>query len=803
MPQEGLATYQEFARAIRQSFPPGSFEGIGDAELVHAVVTENPDLKAGLIADPLEGIEIAGLPRMLPGGPPPMPDRPFGDAVPPGASTGLTRGIATGLRVGPEIVGSITGATIMGIGSTAAAVGSSGTLAPAIPPAILAGESFGGAVGAGTGEILAQEFEMFTGERTERNPLVVGGATILGGIPLAPASPVLGVGVNIARRAAQGAAFATADLTMRKNFEEGQFPTAEEFMTVAGIGSVVGGTLGTGEQGLQRFIRNQAARRGPAGEAAKSVSDQIDDQLAKHAADDAAEAAEIAASEAAMKQQVFNTLTERGMDPLEAEAIIDGAAELIDAGNTGPRGLIAQTAGGPPPRAPADPFAELRVGLAERGLSEPQIDEILGPVPQAPPPDVQAFQRGGTGIATRVTPEGEAIPPQIDIIDPNAPPIIGRPGPPAPPPTLTQQLADQVAAGMEAPSLAVLPKSQLVTEKALHLRADTELPPVFVPTQPRLPRVPRGGVVRKPRIPTRVRRPGPVPSIEEASGGVVSATGQQRLRNIDITEAPAGAMDDPGFAFAHRVAREEGSTLSDAELFRRWQENIDDAAEINSDIVNTEVLLLRRIAKLGGFRTRRGDVFHGEMERLLEARTVDVRHGKSGKGVKPTKGGTFVSRHLGGVADVIRPEGKGGVDVDTIVENLAAEGFDIKSGLELLEAVDEAVLRISRRNAGELPGQIPVNNGPEWYFRSADRDLAATAGDALEDSAHTGGAFRDQDEAQQQILRILTGAESEGMEANMRMLNEAGEAAGLPPVRPQGVRPATLLQQIRDNLCGK
>lgn len=802
MPQ-GQATYQEFARAVRQSFPPGSFEGIGDAELVHAVVTENPELKAGLIADPLEGIEIAGLPRQLPGGPPPMPNEPFLGGTIPGASTGLTRGIATGLRIAPEIIGSITGATVMGLGSAAATGSTGGTLAPTIPAAVLAGESFGGAVGAGVGEIAAQEFEMFTGERTARNPLVVGGATVLGGIPIAPASPVLGTGVNIARRMGQGSAFATADLVMRKNFEEGKFPTAEEFLVTGGIGAGVGTVLGTGEQGLQRFIRGQAARRGPAGDAARSVSDQIDEQIAKHVAADAAEAAEIAASEAAMKQQVFNSLTERGMDPLEAEAIINGAAELIDAGNTGPRGLIAQTAGGPPPRVPPDPFAELRGPLRERGLSDAQIEEILGPVPQAPPPDVQAFQRGGTGIATRVTPEGEAIPPQIDIIDPNAPPIIGRPGPPAPPPTLTQQLADQVAEGMEAPSLAVLPKSQLVTEKALHLRADTEMPPVFVPTQPRLRGVPRGGVVRKPRIPTRVRRPrGTVPSMQEASGGVVSAAGQQRLRNIDITEMPAGAMDDPGFSLAHRVAREEGSTLSDAELFRRYQENVDDAAEINADIVDAETLLLRRIAQLGGLRVRRDDIFHGEVSKFLEFRETAGRAGKGGEGVKPTKGGIYTTRSLGGVNDVVRPEGTGGRDVDSIVENLQSEGFEIGSGLELLAALQEALLKISKRNAGELPGQVPVNNGPQWYWRSSDQDLAATAGDALEGNAHTGGAFRDQAEAQQQILRILSGAESEGMDANMRVLNEAGEAAGLPPVRPQGVRPARLLKQIKDNLCG-
>jgi hypothetical protein len=810
MPQRtGPATFQEFARALRRLAPEGTYEGVGDAELVHAAVGLDPTLKSALIADPLEGIELlSALPPVrtrLPGGPPQlpptrsMPPTPFstvnqetGEVVlqpPPTPEPPLVRNVAMGLRAGPEMIGSIVGGVLGGTGGLGTAPVTGPGALPAAAAGTIAGESFGGAVGAGIGEIMAQEFELKFGSRLRRSPAVVGGATALGGVPIGLADESLGVAVNLGRRMGQGAAFSTADLAMRTQIEEGRPPTAEEFLATGVAGAAVGIGLGGLEQGVRSIARSRGRRRGgPArAEAEKNAAD-IQAVIKQNAADDAAELAQQQAALENAKRQVFETLVNEGVDPTEA-------VRLIEMGETPPippRGLLSESTsrGREQPVAPVDEFAQLRQALAEQGASPEEINRILGPAPQAAAPR-QAFG------ATQVTPEGVAIPPQVDVTGAGPPPFLSRAGDPGPPPTTTDLMESQLRASLEAPNVGGI-SPRLNTTRGIRLTADPNLPPIFTPTTGPLKGIRQ---TRKPRVKKRpVKRERLTPSITEATGGAVTRSAQQRLRDVDMDTLPEGAMDDPGFVKAAQLAVLEGFDGSEALLYRRWLENVEAAAERNAGAVDAETLLLRTVARLGGIGPEGGFGNTDEFARLLQMRDRVPRRGRGGVDVKPTRGGMMTTSSVVGIRNVVRSRGvEGGKSLDTMAEALRGEGIRIDSPNELLDAIDDAITRLRQHEAGTLQGaNVKPDDGPGWWQRAADQDFAEAFAETMEDNVRRVSVARDLDNAREAYLRILTGAEGEDLEARVQLTRPEGIEAGLPPA---GTRRRTIFQQMKDR-CG-
>lgn len=742
MPGQGKATVREFARALRQNAPAGTYEGIGDAELVHGALTAQPELADLVIADPLAGIEIAGLPPGLPGGiggPPPVPE-------PRNASTKTTRGIAMGLRMVPEITGSVIGGVVGAGGALVAGQAGPQAFSPeelvTVPAAARGGEMMGGAIGAGIGEIAAQEFELFTGERTRRSPGVVGAATALGGITVAPFDPGIGTAANVLRRGGQGAAFATSDLAARTAIEEGRVPTAEEFLTAGGIGFGLGTGLGGIEAGTAGRVRRR--RTNAAKAEADRVRTSITDQIKRAEAAEAQELAEQAAAQQAMVEQVFGEMVEAGVSPEDAIRVIQ-------------EGVGGE---GPPP---------LPRGLLTEGQAQ--------------------------GPATRVTPEGEAIPPILEPVGQGPPPgtmPISRGA--GPPPTTADLLESEIRLALELRS-PVSPTPRLVTEKGIRLTADVNAPPIFVPSQPRLP----GTVARKqparfrqaPITPENAPPKRFVPSVEQATGGLARRTGQQRLRDIDMTEVPAQALvEDSEFMKGARVAVQEGFDGPEVELYRRYLEQVETAADINAGNIDEPALLLRTIAQHGGIGVAENKIFSGEVSHLLGFRDTAVRTPRLGRAHQ------YTTNNVQGVRGVVKP--RGGRDLDTMREILRDElGLELEAGGDVVNAVERAVSEIrSRGGIGEPPPGIAPDLGPGWWRRGADQDFAASFADVLETTARQNAT--DMDAAQQQYLRILTGADGRDLELRASITKADGTDAGLPPA---GVRPRTLFEQIKHR-CG-
>ncbi len=745
--------YQDLAKVLRDS-SPGLFDDASDEELVHAAVTSDPKLKDFIIADPLEGIEIAGLPRRIsPGGPPLAATVPTVRAP----QHGVVTGAAMAARIVPEVALSILGT---GLGATAGLSGGPAAVGT-VPAGAIMGNRVGGATGAAIGELIAQEIELAFGAREERNPLLAGTSAALGAIVPKPLRAGGSVALGVVRRGAQGAAFGVADTTARSVIEEGQLPSMESVGLATGMGLV----LGTGFGGFE--ARGITRRRGAAAAEADNIRQQIEAQLTKNAADDAAEAAAEEAANNALKQQAFQALLDDGVPPEQAIAIVEEGASLF---GKGPAGLLPEQAG--------------------------------------------PSSGGGTGIATRVDPQGNATLPQLDRLDPNGPPILGREGDPGPPPTLTDQLETQIRESLENNTSGLGGRANLVTEKGIRLTSDIGPPrlDLSAPAQGRLPgTVPRQRVkARTPGRPLKVRPEGGgrqrQPTVAEASADVASVQGQRRLRDIDIDDIPDGAMDDPGFAAAARQAVLDGYDGSPGELWRRWQEQLDAADDINAGSVDADRLLLQRIASLGGVGADANTTFPGEVRALLEMRPTAARRGRRIK--NPNSPNAFAKDsivtldQIGGVRGVVKAAGKGGRDLDSLAENLlASDGFEISGGDELLRAIFKAEENIRLKAEGRLPGDVPVNDKSGWWERGIDQDAAAATADALEESARRVGTA-ELDGAQDQLLRVLTGAEEADVISQVRMLNEEGAKVGLPGMLPKGVKPRSIFQQIKDKLCG-
>jgi hypothetical protein len=224
--RQGFLSPFHLAQLYREEFP-GKFDDIEDTDLIRAIEVEDPE-SYQLIDPLLIGAEVVSPSVRKRPAPTPAPTMV---PLPPQLSTGDIVA-TTGLRVVPAIGGSIAGGVL--------------TKTPA-------GIAYGGALGAGVGETLAQAYEKAFGPRESISIPVVAAEAGLGA--LNPAARGASLLRRVGQQALVGGGLAGASQVARAGYEEGRLPTREELALTIPAGMAFGAGAHGAFEGVSALAR--------------------------------------------------------------------------------------------------------------------------------------------------------------------------------------------------------------------------------------------------------------------------------------------------------------------------------------------------------------------------------------------------------------------------------------------------------------------------------------------------------------------------------------------------------------------
>lgn len=238
------------AQAYREEYP-GQFDDISDTSLIKALEELDPEtyrlIDPGLIG--AEGLTTPGpatfrrvtppapAPRLLPGGEPADPSKPYPLPTPPPAPSWLDVGVTSGMRIVPAVGGAILG----GLATTPSVVG--------IPAGVMAG----GAAGAGLGETAAQAYEKRMGLREAINPATIAFESALGTVN--PAARAASLTRRVVGQAGYGAMLGGGGVAGRSLIEEGAPPSLEQVAIGTVLGAGFAASTQSAAEGLTRLYR--------------------------------------------------------------------------------------------------------------------------------------------------------------------------------------------------------------------------------------------------------------------------------------------------------------------------------------------------------------------------------------------------------------------------------------------------------------------------------------------------------------------------------------------------------------------